>query len=71
MATLTAQNSTFAHAAQVAKDYVASAKDNFVKARMMRQTVAELQSLDTRDLADLGIARGEIKSVARKAVYGL
>lgn len=36
--------------------------------RTYRQTVNELSRLSNRELADLGIARGEIHSVARKAV---
>jgi uncharacterized protein YjiS (DUF1127 family) len=31
------------------------------------RTVAELQALSARELADLGIAPGDIKSIARQA----
>lgn len=36
--------------------------------RSYRQTVNELSRLSNRELADLGIARGEIHSVARRAI---
>jgi uncharacterized protein YjiS (DUF1127 family) len=32
------------------------------------RTVSELQSLSTRELADLGLVRGDIHRVAREAV---
>jgi uncharacterized protein YjiS (DUF1127 family) len=32
------------------------------------RTVSELQSLSTRELADLGIARADISRIAREAV---
>lgn len=35
-----------------------------------RQTVAELNALNDRDLADLGIARSSITSIATEAAYG-
>lgn len=38
--------------------------------REYRKTVAELRALDTRELEDLGIARGDITRIAREAVYG-
>lgn len=40
-------------------------------ARMLvRRTRAELAVLSDRDLADLGIHRGDIGRIAREAVYG-
>ena len=36
--------------------------------RKYRQTVAELGRMSTRELNDLGIARGDISRVARAAV---
>lgn len=36
--------------------------------RVYRQTVSELDRLTNRGLADLGIARDEIRSVARKSL---
>lgn len=41
---------------------------NYRNWRMYRETVSELSRLSNRELADLGIARGEIPAVARKAV---
>ncbi|WP_297772487.1 DUF1127 domain-containing protein [uncultured Roseovarius sp.] len=38
--------------------------------RTYRQTVNELSVLSTRDLADLGLHRGEIRRVAYETVYG-
>jgi uncharacterized protein YjiS (DUF1127 family) len=45
-----------------------SMMSNYTAWRTYRNTVAELQGLSNRALADLGIARGNIKEVARKAV---
>jgi uncharacterized protein YjiS (DUF1127 family) len=36
--------------------------------RSYRSTVAELSGLSNRDLADIGIARANIRDAARKAV---
>ena len=36
--------------------------------RTYRNTVAELQGLSNRALSDMGIARGQIRELARKAV---
>ena len=41
--------------------------ENFRSWRRYRETVSELSRLSNRDLADLGINRGEIPSVARRA----
>jgi uncharacterized protein YjiS (DUF1127 family) len=40
------------------------------KRRVYRQTRDELQALNARDLADLGISRAEIPFIAREAAYG-
>ncbi len=40
------------------------------KQQVYRTTVAELQSLTDRDLADLGLHRSEIRRVALEAAYG-
>ncbi|WP_306456446.1 DUF1127 domain-containing protein [Maliponia aquimaris] len=37
------------------------------KSRVFRQTYAELSTLSDRDLADLGLARSEIRRVAWQA----
>lgn len=39
--------------------------------RVYAQTVAELNSLSDRDLADLGLHRSLIRAVAKEAAYGI
>ncbi len=41
---------------------------NYRNWRRYRETVSELNQLTNRELADLGIPRGEIRYVARKAI---
>ena len=52
----------------------AALRENFVAARAQRKiyttTLNELEMLSNRDLADLGIARSMIKSIAMEAAYG-
>lgn len=40
---------------------------NYRQWRSYRETVSELNRLSTRDLNDLGIGRGDIEFVARRA----
>ncbi|MEO1640815.1 MAG: DUF1127 domain-containing protein [Pseudomonadota bacterium] len=40
------------------------------KRRIFRTTVAELQNLNARELADLGIHPTSIHAIAREAAYG-
>jgi uncharacterized protein YjiS (DUF1127 family) len=42
----------------------------YAKYRTFRTTLAELQSLSKRDLADLGINESMIVSIAHEAAYG-
>ncbi|MGL4234614.1 DUF1127 domain-containing protein [Tabrizicola sp.] len=55
-------------------DRVMLLKDTLVTAfnqrRVYERTVAELNALSDRDLADLGISRLAIADVAREAAYG-
>ena len=41
---------------------------NYRNWRRYRETVSELSRLSTRELSDLGIARGDIPFVARKSI---
>ncbi|SDJ93827.1 DUF1127 domain-containing protein [Aliiruegeria lutimaris] len=43
---------------------------NLQKRKIYRQTYCELSSLSDRALADLGLSRSMIKSLAREAAYG-
>ena len=45
-------------------------RENAAKHRVYRKTVSELGELTNRDLADLGIARSEIRRIAWEAAYG-
>jgi uncharacterized protein YjiS (DUF1127 family) len=71
MATITtnpsARDSLFAHAGAFFSGMLNSA----IRHRLYRTTLTELSALTSRELDDLGMARGDIKSAARKAVYGL
>lgn len=53
---------------------VEAAIEAFKEARILRQkyneTVRELAGMSDRDLADIGIARYDIKDLATKHVYG-
>lgn len=44
--------------------------DNAAKRKVFRTTLSELESLSSRDLADLGISRSMIKGIAYEAAYG-
>ena len=44
-------------------------KDARAKRAVYNQTVSELQALSGRELADLGIGRGEIRALAYEAAY--
>ena len=50
------------------KGIIMNVARSFNKWRKYRQTVAELGRMTSRELHDLGIDRGEIRSVARAAV---
>lgn len=41
---------------------------SFAQWRTYRNTVAELNTLSQRELDDMGIARGDIRRIARQAV---
>jgi uncharacterized protein YjiS (DUF1127 family) len=50
--------------------FVALTKANLARRAVYNQTVRELNTLTDRELADLGIARVDILSVAHEAAYG-
>ena len=45
-------------------------RDYFARRALYRQTVRELNQLNGRELADLGISRSMIRSVAYEAAWG-
>lgn len=45
-------------------------RNTWTKYWTYRATLADLGDLTERQLADLGLARGEIRTTARRAVYG-
>ncbi|MEY4696118.1 MAG: hypothetical protein RIT14_546 [Pseudomonadota bacterium] len=49
---------------------LAAVKASFARRAVYAQTVRELNVLTDRELADLGISRSAISSVAREAAYG-
>lgn len=52
------------------QNFRAVAADKAAKRKVYRTTVHELSALSNRDLADLGIHRSAIKSLALEAAYG-
>ena len=42
----------------------------FSRYRLYSRTITELNQLNDRELADLGLSRGSIMSVAHEAAYG-
>jgi len=51
-------------------DYFAGLRQSFADHRLYQKTLDELKGLSNRDLADLGMYRGDLHRVAREAVYG-
>lgn len=47
-----------------------SLAERYAQARVYRTTVSEMSDLTDRDLADLGISRSMIHSIAYDAAYG-
>jgi len=43
--------------------------ERIARYRTYRTTLNELQTLSDRDLSDLGISRGEMRSIAYRAAY--
>lgn len=50
--------------------FLADLKARWARWRLYRQTVNELSELNDMDLADIGMSRAGIRSVAWHAVYG-
>ncbi|CAM3252938.1 Uncharacterized conserved protein YjiS, DUF1127 family [Paracoccus aminovorans] len=50
--------------------FVAAIRETLARRSVYRQTLRELNQLSNRDLADLGLHRANIPSVARQAAYG-
>lgn len=54
-------------------DRIAALKDDaaarYAQYRVFRTTLNELQTLSSRELADLGMSRSSLKSVAYEAAY--
>lgn len=47
-----------------------SAGDDYAKWRLYRRTLSELEDLNARELADLGLTRSGLHAAARASVYG-
>ncbi|MEN8889062.1 MAG: DUF1127 domain-containing protein [Celeribacter marinus] len=50
--------------------FFAGLSERYARYNVYRETMNELSELSDRDLADLGLARSTIKSVAFEAAYG-
>lgn len=47
-------------------DYIRSVRVSYERAKAVRQTINELSKLSDRELNDIGIARGDIWSIAHE-----
>jgi len=54
---------------QIVRNFAAMVSDRYAKRKVYALTVKELSSLSDRELADLGIARPMIASIAIEATY--
>ncbi|SIO01650.1 DUF1127 domain-containing protein [Vannielia litorea] len=70
MAYATAQNTAHTGIIGRIEAFIEARREAAAKRRVYRQTLRELQTLTSRDLADLGIAPSMIRSVAYQAAYG-
>ena len=70
MAYATAQNTAHSGIVGRIEAFIEARREASAKRRVYNQTLRELQALTNRDLADLGIARSNIRSVAYQAAYG-
>ena len=73
MITTHAHRSLFAPLAQLQAHLsqdLARLKTAIAKRRAFARTVAELNALPDRDLADLGLCRAQIRSIAMENIYG-
>lgn len=65
--------STSIHAAPTLIERLVAYKNDLIerraKYRVYRETLDELQALSSRELADLGMSRGNLKAVAYDAAY--
>lgn len=50
--------------------FIANLKAAFARRAVYMQTVRELNALTDRELADLGISRLDVPTLAREAAYG-
>jgi uncharacterized protein YjiS (DUF1127 family) len=50
--------------------FLANLKASFARRAVYMQTVRELDALTDRELADLGISRLDVPTLAREAAYG-
>jgi uncharacterized protein YjiS (DUF1127 family) len=50
--------------------FIADLKASFARRAVYMQTVRELDALTDRELADLGISRLDVPTLAREAAYG-
>ena len=69
---MTVQTETFFAGTSLTARFVAlreQYRETAAKRRTYRTTLAELENLNERDLADLGIAPGSIKEIAYRAAY--
>ncbi|MDF1873126.1 MAG: DUF1127 domain-containing protein [Vannielia sp.] len=68
----TTAHSSAAHAGIIGRieAFIEARREGMAKRHVFRKTLNELHALNSRDLADLGICRSQIRAIAYEAAYG-
>ncbi|WP_293576855.1 DUF1127 domain-containing protein [Phaeobacter sp.] len=65
--TVTSRKGTLSFSLRAALDEL---RGKISRYRLYRETMTELSALSSRELADLGLSRAQLRSVAYEAAYG-
>ncbi len=70
MSVMSTNTTTLASLSQTLAATASTLWQRYTRYRMFRITLAEMQSMSPRELADFGVSRCEINRIAHECVYG-
>ena len=70
MSVMSTNTTTLASMTEVISTTASTLWLRYTRHRMFRITLAEMQRMSTRELADFGVSRCEINRIAHECVYG-